>query len=125
MKKARAPQKLNVIPFSVNLKAHIVDDFRLMEKNTKKSVDELVEKALLMFIATHNDYLGRNKVWTFWEFKSLFFFFQMFFYNDMGSTKIRSPHINKIGQKCFPSLIAQSIQGRIPPAGEWEEFFVK
>ena len=39
----------------------IVRDFQTMEKNTKKSVDELVKTSLMMFIATHNDYLGKNR----------------------------------------------------------------
>lgn len=47
---------------TVTLKAHIVRDFEEMSRNTKKPVDELVETALKMFIATHNDYLRRNKV---------------------------------------------------------------
>lgn len=45
---------------SVKLEKHIVDDLKTMEKNTQMSVDELVRKAVLMFIATHNDYLGRR-----------------------------------------------------------------
>ncbi|MBM4303230.1 MAG: hypothetical protein FJ116_00475 [Deltaproteobacteria bacterium] len=50
------PTQLNV-----TIKEHIVQDLKLMEQNTNISVDELVTKALMFFIATHNDYLGRNK----------------------------------------------------------------
>ncbi|MFM8313047.1 MAG: hypothetical protein ACKOA8_02065 [Deltaproteobacteria bacterium] len=46
----------------VTTKEHIVKDLKEMEKNTKIPVDELVTKALLFFIATHNDYLGRNRL---------------------------------------------------------------
>jgi len=45
---------------SVTIKEHIVKD--LKEIKTKIPVDELVTKALLFFIATHNDYLGRNRL---------------------------------------------------------------
>ena len=47
---------------SVTIKEHIVQDLKNMEKNTKIPVNELVTKALLFFIATHNDYLGRNRL---------------------------------------------------------------
>ncbi|NBX69096.1 MAG: hypothetical protein EBR01_09075 [Proteobacteria bacterium] len=47
---------------TVTTKDHIIQDLKDMEKNTKISVDELVTKALLFFIATHNDYLGRNRL---------------------------------------------------------------
>jgi hypothetical protein len=47
---------------SVTIKEHIVKDLKEMEKKTKIPVDELVTKALLFFIATHNDYLGRNRL---------------------------------------------------------------
>jgi hypothetical protein len=47
---------------SVTIKEHIVKDLKEMEKKTKIPVDELVSKALLFFIATHNDYLGRNRL---------------------------------------------------------------
>ena len=46
--------------FQVTLKTHIIKDLKDMEKNTKVSVDALVEKALLMFIATHSDFLGKR-----------------------------------------------------------------
>jgi hypothetical protein len=62
MKKHYTPEDLAPTPLTINVRAHIVRDLKLMEKNSKQSVDELVTKALLMFIATHNDYLGRNKV---------------------------------------------------------------
>ena len=61
MKKQHSPEDLSPTPLTVTLKAHIVRDFKTMEKNTKISIDELVTKALQMFIATHSDYLGRNK----------------------------------------------------------------
>lgn len=60
MKKAQTPSDLKEIAFTVNLKTHIVNDLKTMEKNSKKSVEELVTTALLMFIATHNDYLGKK-----------------------------------------------------------------
>jgi len=47
---------------SVTIKEQIVQDLKEMEKNTKIPLDELVSKALLFFIATHNDYLGRNRL---------------------------------------------------------------
>ena len=55
-----SPQDLAPTPLTVKLEKHIVDDLKAMEKNTKMAVDELVRKAVLMFIATHNDYLGRR-----------------------------------------------------------------
>jgi hypothetical protein len=60
MKKQLTPEDLNLTPVTFQLKSHIVRDLKEMEKNTKQPVDELVTKALLMFIATHNDYLGRR-----------------------------------------------------------------
>ncbi|MSP19845.1 MAG: hypothetical protein EXR74_09785 [Bdellovibrionales bacterium] len=45
---------------TVTVKEEIVHDLKVMEKNTHQSIDDLVSKALLFFIATHNDYLGRN-----------------------------------------------------------------
>ncbi len=45
---------------TVKLEKHIVEDLKTMAKNTSMPVDELARKALLMFIATHNDYLGRR-----------------------------------------------------------------
>lgn len=62
MKKKENPEDLAIVPFTVNVRAHIARDFKQMEKNSKIPVDELVTKALLMYIATHNDYLGRIKV---------------------------------------------------------------
>ena len=61
MKKQYTSQELEPTTLSVNLKSHIVRDLKIMEQNTKQSMDELVAKALMMFIATHNDYLGRAK----------------------------------------------------------------
>ncbi|MBI1859907.1 MAG: hypothetical protein HYR96_03190 [Deltaproteobacteria bacterium] len=61
MKKVYSAQELSVVPLTLNLKTHIVNDLKNMEKVTKKTVDELATKALLMFIATHNDYLGKNR----------------------------------------------------------------
>ncbi len=57
------PEKLNpedekLTDLTVKLKAKMVRDLRTMEKNSKKSVDELVATAVSFFIATHNDYLG-------------------------------------------------------------------
>jgi hypothetical protein len=60
MKKSYAPEDLAPAPLTVTLKTHIIRDLKEMEKNTKQPVDDLVTKALLMFIATHNDYLGRR-----------------------------------------------------------------
>ena len=61
MKKNQNPEDLVVVPLTLNVKAHIARDFKAMEKHTKMSVDELATKALLMFIATHSDYLGKSK----------------------------------------------------------------
>ncbi len=61
MKKKHKPEDLAPTPLTVSLRNHIVQDLKAMEKNTKKPVDELVEVALLMFIATHNDFLGLRK----------------------------------------------------------------
>jgi|GEM_PF-1387066 len=57
------PEKINpedekLTDLTVKLKAKMVRDLRTMEKNSKKSVDELVATAVSFFIATHNDYLG-------------------------------------------------------------------
>lgn len=60
MKPPRSADDLKVVPFTVNLKTHIVNDLKTMEKHAHKSVEELVTTALLMFIATHNDYLGKK-----------------------------------------------------------------
>lgn len=55
-----APEDLAPTALTVKLEKHIVEDLKAMEQNTKMKVDELVRKAVLMFIATHNDYLGRR-----------------------------------------------------------------
>lgn len=60
MKKNLTPEELIPISLTVSLKTHIVRDLKIMEKNTQQSVDELVTKALLMFIATHSDYLAKK-----------------------------------------------------------------
>lgn len=36
----------------------IIQDLKVMEQNTKKPLKDLVKTSLMMFIATHNDYLG-------------------------------------------------------------------
>jgi hypothetical protein len=59
MKKNYSPEELANTEITLNLKAHIVRDLKEMEKFTKMPVDELATKALMMFIATHNDYLGK------------------------------------------------------------------
>jgi len=46
---------------TLTLPEWIVKDLKTMEQNTKKSVDDLVKISLMMFIATHNDYLGIHK----------------------------------------------------------------
>jgi hypothetical protein len=61
MKKTYKPEELVPQPLNLTLRSHIVRDLKEMEKNTKRSVDDLVTTALLMFIATHNDYLGLRK----------------------------------------------------------------
>ena len=60
MKKNYSPEELAPTPLAVTLKAHIVRDLKEMERVTKMPVDDLVTKALMMFIATHNDYLGKR-----------------------------------------------------------------
>jgi hypothetical protein len=60
MKRSQNPEDLVPTPLNLTLKAHIVRDLKQMEKNTKIPVDELVTKALLMFIATHGDYMGHR-----------------------------------------------------------------
>lgn len=52
------PEDEKITELTVKLKAKMVRDLRTMEKNSKKSVDELVATAVSFFIATHNDYLG-------------------------------------------------------------------
>lgn len=61
MKKNFTSEELAPVPLTVHLKAHIVRDLKEMEKNTKQPLDELVTKAVQMFIATHSDYLGRTR----------------------------------------------------------------
>ncbi len=61
MEKKYKPEELTPVSFQLNVRAHIVRDLKEMERNTKMSVDELATKALLMFIATHNDFLGLRK----------------------------------------------------------------
>ena len=60
IKKKENAEDRHSTPFTLNLPAHIVRDLKEMEKFTKFPVDELATKALLMFIATHNDYLGKR-----------------------------------------------------------------
>ena len=61
MKRKVQPEDLVPTPLTVTLEAAVVRSLKEMEKNTKQPVDALVTKALKMFIATHSDYLGRNK----------------------------------------------------------------
>lgn len=61
MKTKHTPEELKPTQLTVSLRAHIIRDLECMEKNTKQPLDELVSKALLMFIATHNDFLGKYK----------------------------------------------------------------
>lgn len=58
----KTTQSNKTTQLSVTTKEHIIQDLKEMEKNTKIPLDELVTKALLFFIATHNDYLGRNRL---------------------------------------------------------------
>jgi hypothetical protein len=53
--------ELKTATLTVNLCSHIVRDLKTMETVTKIPVDEIVTKALKMFIATHGDYLGKRK----------------------------------------------------------------
>jgi len=43
---------------TLSLPDWMIADLKTMEKNTHKSINELVKTSLMMFIATHNDYLG-------------------------------------------------------------------
>ncbi len=61
MKRKRSPEELAPSQLNVTLPTHIVKDLKEMEKHTKQPVDQLVTTALLMFIATHSDYLGKHK----------------------------------------------------------------
>jgi len=61
MEKTYKPEDLAPSSLNLTVRSHIVRDLKEMERNTKMSVDELATKALLMFIATHNDFLGLRK----------------------------------------------------------------
>lgn len=61
MTKQYTPEDVAPTPLNVSLRNHIVRDLQMMEKNTKIPIDELVTKAVMMFIATHGDYLGTRK----------------------------------------------------------------
>ena len=61
MKKEYSSDELKPTQVTLTLPAHIVRDLKVMEKNTKRPVDDLVKTSLMMYIATHNDYLGRTK----------------------------------------------------------------
>ena len=60
LKKETSPEQLALTPLTVKLPDRVVNDLKQMESFSKHSVDELVTKALLMFIATHSDYLGKK-----------------------------------------------------------------
>ena len=60
-KKVLTEEELVPTKVLFTLESHIVRDLKAMEKHTKQSVDKLVTKALKMFIATHNDFLGRRR----------------------------------------------------------------
>jgi hypothetical protein len=62
MKKVYSPEELQPAKLTVTLRSHIIRDLKEMEANTKQPIDDLITKALLMFIATHSDYLGKTKV---------------------------------------------------------------
>lgn len=47
-----------VAVLEVTIPEWIIQDLKVMEANTKKPLKELVKTSLMMFIATHNDYLG-------------------------------------------------------------------
>lgn len=61
MKKQYTKEEVTPEKITLTLRSHIVRDLKAMENHTKLSVDELATKALLMFIATHNDFLGKYK----------------------------------------------------------------
>lgn len=48
------------VQLSIKVKSHIMRDLKIMEKNSKLPIDELVSRAVLMFIATHSDFMGRE-----------------------------------------------------------------
>ncbi len=58
----RKRPKEDLVPAKLEVKVplYMINELSLMEKTTRLSVDALVEKALGMFIATHNDFLGRT-----------------------------------------------------------------
>ncbi|NBX82900.1 hypothetical protein EBQ90_07410 [bacterium] len=53
--------ELKLTQLNVSLPAWIVQDLEQMSKTTQRPLDELIQTSLMMFIATHNDYLGKNK----------------------------------------------------------------
>lgn len=53
--------ELKLTQLNVSLPAWIVQDLEQMSKTTQRPLDELIKTSLMMFIATHNDYLGKNK----------------------------------------------------------------
>jgi len=61
MKKVYSPEEVTTERLMVTLKTHILRDLREMETHTKIPIDDLISKALLMFIATHSDYLGKKE----------------------------------------------------------------
>ena len=61
MKIERSPEENQLTQITVALPQHIVKALQKMEQNTKRPVDELIKTSLLMFIATHNDFLGVNR----------------------------------------------------------------
>ena len=60
-KKEYSKEELVPEKITLTLKAHITRDLKAMAEHTKTPIDELVATALSMFIATHNDYLGKYK----------------------------------------------------------------
>jgi len=55
------PSELKLTQLNVSLPTWIVQDLEQMSKTTQSPLDELIKTSLMMFIATHNDYLGKNK----------------------------------------------------------------
>ncbi|MCB0417001.1 MAG: hypothetical protein KDD39_05090 [Bdellovibrionales bacterium] len=62
LNKPLPPEDLKATELRVSLPAHVVRDLETMAANTKQDISKLVEISLKMFIATHNDFLRRNKV---------------------------------------------------------------
>ncbi len=62
MKRTLTAEELAPTQLTVTLKSHIVRDLKEMERVSKQSLEEIVTKALQMFIATHSDYLARPKL---------------------------------------------------------------